>query len=146
MPYVRFSPDNILLVNSLGNFKVDKVTITKNKVLCKFKDFDDVDKVKSLVGKEVFINTDDRSDEFNYDYTKENIWHLSTLLGFMVLDKKGDKLGVIDNIDLSTIQHKIIFSNHIVPFVKDIVPVVNVEKKFIVVDLPEGLLDLQYEN
>jgi 16S rRNA processing protein RimM len=127
---------------------IEKATIEKNRVLCKFasvynqsmhnESVDNVDAARGLIGKSIFIHEDENENSSD----NNNEWHINSLLGFSVFDKNGEKLGVIDDIDIYSPQHKLIVSGHIIPFVKELVPIIDNDNKKIIVDLPSGLLEL----
>jgi 16S rRNA processing protein RimM len=105
-------------------------------VLCKFKNVDSRDAAEALKGKSIFIGNAANQNE------KTDEWYIDNLLGFKVQDANGNDLGIVENLDISGPQHKLIVSGHIIPFVKELVPVVDLESNKIIVNLPEGLLQL----
>ncbi|MDR3116896.1 MAG: ribosome maturation factor RimM [Bifidobacteriaceae bacterium] len=129
--YKRFGKNGVLYVKSLGNFTIEKSTIGQNKILVKFADIDRIEQTKKLIKQEVFVKIDNAKeiDEFYVD----------ELLGFSIYNQAGDKLGNVEEIDISGPQHKIIFSKIILPFAKKLVPVINLSEKYIIVNMPEGI-------
>jgi 16S rRNA processing protein RimM len=128
--YKRFAQRNILHIEGVGNLIIEKSSIGQKKVLVKFIAIDSIDKTKQLINKEVFMEEEsEKIDEFYVD----------KLLGFGVYDTSGNKLGVLEDIDITGPQHKIIFSKVILPFVKELVPIVNLSERYIVVNMPDGI-------
>ncbi len=75
-----------------------------------------------------------------------NQFYYHEVLGFTVLDPDGKNYGVISQINDQTAQHLFILKldgkEVIVPIIKDWIKEVKRDEKVIVMDLPEGLLDV----
>jgi 16S rRNA processing protein RimM len=123
-----------------GELKLDDFWFQKDRVVLKLAGYDDVDRAKTLVGYDFAVPESDRvpleDDEF-YD------WELE---GCMV--KVGDKnIGEVRSV-MRTGGAEILVINdeagkeQLVPLAEPIVVKIDPEAKTIVVDPPEGLLDL----
>ena len=111
------------------------------RVVLKFAGFDDVDAAKALVGYEFGVPEDERitlSDDEFYD------WELE---GCSVEDKFGTVIGKVREILRTGGVELLVVENdehhdHLIPMAAEIVTEIDVTNKRIVVDPPEGLLEL----
>lgn len=74
-------------------------------------------------------------------------YHITVLIGLTAKTKSGEVLGNVTDLLKNTAQDLLVITDeagqeHLVPFVKALVPVVDVDNKEIVCDLPEGLWEL----
>ncbi|WP_198029242.1 ribosome maturation factor RimM [Actinoplanes sp. N902-109] len=114
----------------------------QGKVIAQFEDVYDRNVAETLRG--VFLQVDsadiaapDDPDEFN-DHQ---------LIGLSVVDPEGVELGTVDRIDHAPASDLIVLKKAaggtaLIPFVSAMVPTVDLAGGRVVVDLPEGLLDL----
>ena len=120
--------------------KIENFWFQKDRVVLKLAGYDDVDRAKTLVGSEFAVPESDRvpleADEF-YD------WELE---GCTV--KVGDKnIGTVRSVMRTGGAEILVISDErgreqLVPLAESIVVEINPEAKTIVVDPPEGLLEL----
>ena len=81
---------------------------------------------------------------------KEEEFHLNQLLNLKVKIEQGNKVKTIGEvIDLLNEQNTLIEikiyennKNVLIPFVKEIIPIINLKKNFILINPPKGLLEL----
>ncbi|SHI93473.1 16S rRNA processing protein RimM [Cruoricaptor ignavus] len=75
-----------------------------------------------------------------------NQFYYHEVLGFQVLDDEGKEIGSIQQINDQTSQHLFIVDSGkkeiIIPIIKDWIAEVNREKRFIKMNLPEGLVEV----
>ena len=122
-------------------FFVSSYKLYPNNVgLFYFDDLDHIDKAQALVKKKVYLPLDKMPERGEDDFTYED------LKGFMVADEIHGELGVILEVNeypqqfVATVLYKekeILF-----PLNEDMIVEVDEDKKTLLVNLPEGLLDL----
>ncbi len=115
-----------LQTNSTGNFYFD--------------DVDHIDKAQVLVKKKIYLPLDKMPDR------SEDEFHYNDLKGFIVLDETHGELGEVIAVNeypqqfVATVMYKnkeIMF-----PLNEDMIVEIDEEEETILVDLPEGLLDI----
>lgn len=109
-----------------------------DKLVIKLQEIDSLEKAESFIGKAILLDRA-RFEAPEADASNE-------LIGFTVVDFEKGKIGVVSGF-LETPQHPILeveFNNKtiLIPWVEEIVKVVEVEKKVISVEAPDGLIDL----
>ncbi|HPE99385.1 MAG TPA: ribosome maturation factor RimM [Bacteroidales bacterium] len=103
-----------------------------------FEEVNDKTKAEKLLGRAVYVHQDNlalNEDEFSLD----------TLTGYDVIDKKQGRVGVLSLIQKGAQDMMIIDNNGeeiLIPFVEDFLVEINPDKKQIIVETPDGLLDL----
>lgn len=103
-----------------------------------FEEVNDKTKAEKLLGRAVYVHQDNlalNEDEFSLD----------TLTGYDVIDKKQGRVGVLSLIQKGAQDLMIIDNNGeeiLIPFVEDFLVEINPDKKQIIVETPDGLLDL----
>ena len=112
----------------------------KSVFVVKFEHITDRNQAEAIRGTEVLVRSGDRPD------LEEGEYHVSDLMGLEVFDAKTkEKLGVVtdlfaagqDVLQVTDDKEK----KHLVPFVKEIVPVVDLVDARMEVDAPPGLFD-----
>ncbi|WP_173745402.1 ribosome maturation factor RimM [Actinoplanes sp. TFC3] len=121
---------------------LESVRWHQGKIIAQFEGLYDRNLAEALRG--VFLQVDsagiaapDDPDEFN-DHQ---------LVGLSVVDQNGTELGIVDRIDHAPASDLIVLKKAaggtaLIPFVTAMVPTVDLAGGRVVVDLPEGLLDL----
>ena len=93
-----------------------------------------------MVGEEVFLPEKELQD------LEKGSYYLYQLIGCSVATKNGDRIGVVANIlSISESELLVVSSRRkdiLIPFVSEICIQMNIDKKEIIIDPPEGLLDL----
>ena len=91
---------------------------------------------KTLCGKEIFYDK-----EIDFD-TDNQEFQLIFLKGYKIVDEIIGEIGVVDDIDESTINTLFVVGEHLIPLAEDFILNIDSKKKIIFTRLPEGLLDL----
>ena len=121
--------------------EVTSVRFNKTFALMKFKDIDSIEDLIPYKGSIIFVE-----ETFIRENLDEEEFLIDELIGLDVFDLEDNKVGVVVGIsnngvnDLIAVKSK---TNKIslVPFVKELVPVVEIKKKKIVVNNIEGLIE-----
>jgi 16S rRNA processing protein RimM len=144
-PDRRFAVGQTLNIDTAHEQQHGHVTVTSarwhsGKLLLHFDGLDDRSDVEALRGALLLSDVDPDEtppdpDEF-YDHQ---------LVGLSVTDASGEVVGHVVEVvhgpqDLLVVEHD--ERRSMVPFVRDLVPSVDLEAGSVVVDLPDGLLDL----
>ncbi len=126
-------------------FFVEDIDYNSGLFLVKLEEVDDKETAQKLTNKPIFARKEDLSEVEDEDgWGQEGT--LSRLTGFTIVDKSGDEIGVIEDIQEFPQQIMAFVVRNgkelMIPlndaFMLDIQP----EEKVIIVDLPEGLLQL----
>lgn len=119
--------------------------------LVKLEDVDFDEASSQFVNKLIWARKSDLADFFQLE--ESELLDDDDLLGFTVEDMDGNILGNVKYIDTNTINTLLVVENAtsrenentkeiFIPLVDDFITEVDIENKLIIVDLPEGLLDL----
>ncbi len=120
--------------------EIEQFFFHKNRIVLKLKDFDSIEDAETLREAEICIPESEavelEEDEF-FDWE---------LIDCEVETLEGEKIGKVKEIFRAGENVNLVVENgekdFMIPFVEAICPLVDIEKKFIKVDLPEGLLEL----
>ena len=124
----------------IGPLKLEQYRFHKGRVLLKFAGYDDADRAEELRGASVVIDHEalvelDEDEYFVFD-----------LEGCAVVTTDGQPLGVVAKVEDFGAAPLLVVKDQsrefLIPLTRDICPDVDTEKKKIVVNPPEGLLDL----
>jgi len=119
---------------------LDKIRFHKNTAIIKFKELNSVNEVLEYKGKLLYLPMESlrnnlENDEFLVD----------DLVGVKVFDENGNEIGVVDCIDKHGGNDLLSIKNNdkkfLVPFVKALVPTVDLQNGKIVIHAIEGLVD-----
>lgn len=119
---------------------ISAIRFHKGFALIKFKELNSINEVMELKGSIIYIGKDIVSNEL-----QEDEFLTSDLKGLEVFDTDGCKLGVVTGVaengatDLLSVKIRD-NTTHLVPFVKELVPSVDIENKKIVVNNIDGLI------
>lgn len=105
--------------------------------LLKFIDYDTAEAAEKLRGVEVYFPyecTPQRDADEPYEWR--------SLVGFRVIDVQHGEIGLIDRVDDSTANVLFCIGSRLIPAVEDFVQEMDFSKRTILMNLPEGLLDL----
>lgn len=124
------------------NFQIEDCIQLKDFLKIKIKDFDDLDKSKSLVGMIIMLRESDRVK------LEDGQYYFYELVGLEMFDKNVliGKVVSLQNYgsgDLFNVKHG--NKEILIPFKKEFVKNIDIENKRIDVDLIEGFLDSGYE-
>jgi len=122
-------------------FHIENYRLTSDSsAFVRLKAVDSDQKARLLTNKEVFfpkkyMKKSVENDYFTYDY----------FIGFTLLDEKLGKIGVIVDVDTTTLNTLFIVEKGseeiLIPAVEDIIVRINEHRKEIIVALPEGLIE-----
>ena len=149
LPYSEF-PERIFDLENVKLKENDRVTVKDIEYarfhgrywLIKFDGINSREEASHFRGREVFV------DSFERHKLPPDNYYYDDLVGLEVNTQQGDFLGYIKEIipaggqDLLSVDSDKRNKPLLIPAAKEIVINVNLEKRFVTVDLPEGLLDL----
>lgn len=118
--------------------KIDDVAYSKGQVIINFQGVKDVETAKSLIGKFLWIDIKDAKKD-------EDAYFLFEIIGLKVLDTEDREIGKIKDI-LQTGANDVYVvkqdeKEHLIPAVKEIVKKIDLEKKIMIIDPIEGLIE-----
>jgi 16S rRNA processing protein RimM len=117
--------------------EVERTWMHGDHLIFKFQGVDTISDAEKLAGAEVSIPFEQRAE------LAEDEVYQSDLIGCEVLDTTGRSLGVVSDFQETGGTPLLQVGNDLlIPFAKSICTEVDLEKKRIIVNLPEGLLDL----
>ncbi|MFH0795035.1 MAG: ribosome maturation factor RimM [bacterium] len=127
--------------DDLAPLTVDDLWFRKGQIICKFQGVDDISAAEALRDAEVFLRDEDRPPLMEGEY------YDTDLVGLKVVSHgDGAELGVIKEIQFIAGQDLLVIENEkgefLIPAVKKIVQKVDFQRREVVVDLPEGLQEL----
>lgn len=130
----------VLKNNEYKELTVSNVRFHKHFAIVKFKEFQTVNDVEEYKGCDIYLSKDEVEKNLENDE-----YLISDLIGMDVYDEDGSCIGTITAIgeNLASNLLSVKDSNgkeHLVPFVKDLVPVVDLKNKRIVINNIEGLI------
>lgn len=136
-PYVICEMDGILVPFFVEDYRYKSGTV----VLVKLEQVDTEEEARRFTNKDVYYawsETDEENLPENMD--------LTNFIGYELVDRKCGRLGVITNVDSSTINQLLQIDNQgkelLVPAADELIEEVDHMGKRLTVSLPEGLLDL----
>ena len=109
-----------------------------------FDDIDHIDKAQPLIRKKIYLPLDKMPDREEEDF------HYNDLKGFLVTDKNHGELGEIIEVNeypqqfVATVHVK--FTDVLFPLNEDIILEIDEDEGTVLVELPEGLLDIYLNN
>ena len=140
-PEERFVPGAVFVTAS-GKLTLESLRWHQGRVIAQFEGVHDRDGAEALRGTELQVDSaslvpPDDPDEF----------HDHQLVGLRVVSVDGTDLGSVDRIDHAPASDLLVLAKTgggtaLIPFVSQIVPTVDLAAGRVVVDLPEGLLEL----
>lgn len=145
----RFSELNRIIVRNEDNsinleLNIDDFRFTTSHNLLKFKEINNPEDISKYRGYFISVPKDERYD------LPDNNYYIDDLIGVDVFYQNNDYVGKVVNIYSSGQDILEIRKNnnklYLVPFVNDLVPVVDLENNKIIVNNIPGLLDSGYEN
>ena len=141
-PELRFAKGSKLSVKESNNqLTVLSSRWHQEKMLVKFEEITDRDLANEIKGKTLTIKIDPNSIE-----TKKDQYYEFQLAGLKVIDKNDKTLGQIKEVITNLAQDLLVVETVdkrevLVPFVKQIVTNVDLNKKQVIMDPPTGLFD-----
>ncbi|WP_418969484.1 ribosome maturation factor RimM [Alloscardovia omnicolens] len=159
-PVRRFAPGSVLLTKDGREFTVVRSRNFKSRWIILFEGISDRNASEALNGIDLFIEKESEPTVTDDD-TDEEGWYLADLVGLDVLevnDSESARAADYDGVEVHEVGTiSAVFNNtaqdlleittedgktSLIPFVEQIVPVVDVEEGYIIIDPPAGLLDL----
>lgn len=165
-PMRRFAPGSVLLTRDGKKFTVLRSRNFKNRWIVLFEGVRDRNASEALNGTDLFIEKNEprvspTSDNADNADEAEDGWYLDDLVGLEVLlvdDPEKAREADYDGVDAHQIGTvSAVFNNTaqdlleiklesgkttLIPFVEQIVPIVDVDENYVLIDPPTGLLDL----
>lgn len=141
-PELRFAKGSKLSIKESNNqLTVLSSRWHQEKMLVKFEEITDRDRANEIKGKTLTIKIDPNSVE-----TKKDQYYEFQLAGLKVIDKNDKTLGQIKEVITNLAQDLLVVETVdkrevLVPFVKQIVTNVDLNKKQVIMDPPTGLFD-----
>lgn len=123
-----------------GEYLVESLRPFKDGFIIKLKEIDSLSEAKELVGEEVLV------PEAKLQSLEKDRYYLFQLIGCSVVTKTGDRVGVVEDVlplpDSELLVVRGGGKEVLIPAISEICYQINLEKRMILIDPPEGLLDL----
>jgi 16S rRNA processing protein RimM len=149
---VGFTKGKNLLIESLKEvfieedgivtkYNISTVRFHKQFALIKLEEINSINDVEEIKGKELLIEK-----EIAEKLLTEDEFFISDLIDLNVFNKDDEQIGKVKDVGTNGASEilEITDSNnkiHLIPFVRDLVPIVNLREKFIVINDIEGLIE-----
>lgn len=133
--------DTIYLGDNKTKLQVEQARFHKNMVLLKFKNFNNINEVLMDVGKFIYVAEVDKR------VLPEDHFYIFDIIGSLVFDVNGEKIGVVTDINQSASNDIYIIKNeekdreYLIPAVKEFFVEIDIENKKIVIDPIEGMIE-----
>lgn len=119
---------------------ISKVQYHKNMVILTFKEYDDINQVEKLKGKELFI------DETQKRELPEDTFYIVDVIGIDVYTDNEVYLGKVKDIIQAGASEVYVIANeegkeYMIPSVKEFIPIIDINNKRIVVKPIEGMIE-----
>ncbi len=151
-PEIRFTRGNVFAVkkNSAGAESYPELTVEKSRwhkniLLVKFTEFSDRNTAELLRNSELYAEPEESTED-------DDSWYADELIGLAVHQDSTDTsmIGEVSNLITGQAQDLLeirLFEGHevLVPFVEEIVPVIDEENGVVIITPPTGLLELNQE-
>ena len=126
--------------NEYIELNVTSVRFHKHFAIIKFKVFNNINEVEIYKGCDIYLSKNEVEKSLENDE-----YLISDLIGMEVFDEDGSAIGVISAVGENLANNLISVKDannkeHLVPFVKELVPVVDIRNKRVVVNNIEGLI------
>ncbi|TCS79212.1 ribosome maturation factor RimM [Tepidibacillus fermentans] len=121
-------------------FTVEKAKPYKNVYLLKFKEFDNINQVEKYRDYYLWITKEEQGD------LAEGEYYYHQIIGCQVVTTGGEEIGIVTGIlrpganDVWIVKAKTEKKEFLIPYIKDVIKVVDVKNKKIVIEVMEGLL------
>lgn len=121
---------------------VEKLRFHKNFAIIKFREISDINELLNFKGENIYLTKAEVQNTL-----EEEEYLIDDLVGLNVFDDKDDLIGTVDSIAKSTGNDILSikpqdekYGNILIPFVKELVPIVDIKSKKIIIKPIEGLL------
>lgn len=123
-------------------FNIESVKFHKNYALIKLKEINSINDILPYKGQKIYVKK-----EIVQDNLKDDEFLVDELIGLNVFDNNEDFLGVVSDVRTSGANDILCVKSeeeadktYLIPFVKEIVPIVDIKGKKIIIKPIEGLL------
>ncbi|MBQ3101911.1 16S rRNA processing protein RimM [bacterium] len=124
-------------------FKVKSSRIHKNFAIMKFEGINSIDELLEYKGEKIYIQKEEALEALNDDE-----FMTSDLIGLNVFDNNEDYIGKVVDIGTNNANDILCikpenpdYEQFLIPFVQELVPLVDIERKMIIIKPIEGLLE-----
>lgn len=126
---------------SFCSFSVEAVRFHKQHALIKFKEINSINDVEKIKGKEIKIQKASVAESLDNDE-----FLISDLIGLKVFNRDEELIGTVKEVGTNGASEILEISDannnvHLVPFVKALVPFVDIKTKTIIINDIEGLIE-----
>ncbi|TET20263.1 MAG: 16S rRNA processing protein RimM [Candidatus Aminicenantes bacterium] len=124
----------------MEEFQVESIRPYKNFYILKLEEFHTINQARELVGQEILLPEEDLLP------LERGNFYFYQICGCSVVTKSGEKIGIVRDLlcikenDLLVVEKG--SREILIPFSKSICLEVNIKKREVIIDPPEGLLDL----
>lgn len=134
----------VIRVNGiLAPFFIQKIDRFKEELELKFDNYSDDKSAHEILHQEIYVMKKHIINESEDDKSEDD---LESWIGFKVIDTSVGELGCIEDVEELPGQFLIHLTYHgkeiAIPFVEELVTDVDVDNKVLIMELPEGILDL----
>ncbi len=138
-----FKADSLYIKETEGDLKRYEITslnLYGNIVRANLEGIVSRTQAKDIAGSFVFLTKN------SLDVPEEGVWYWFELIGLSVLTKEGEPIGIVESIfptganDILVVKEKKTDKEILVPAIEPIVTDVDMKKKILWVDLPDGLM------
>lgn len=148
-PVKRFAVGSKLSTSDQSIKSLTVANYRRHKVrhIIRFEEIDTCEQIESLKGVELFVDdsadySDDANTEIDEYYYDELIGLTAKFINCDSEFKCGKVLSVLQGVAQSILEIEVNSKKVLIPFVKQIVTDVNIKEQTIIIDPPDGLLDL----
>ncbi|WP_243136892.1 ribosome maturation factor RimM [Alkaliphilus serpentinus] len=136
----RFEELKYVYLDKTDKLIINNVQYQKNMVILTFKEFNDINQVERLKGKELFI------DESQRRKLPEDTYYIADIIGIDVYTDKDVYLGKVKDIIQTGPSEVYVIGNdegkeYMIPSVKEFIPIIDIDNKRIVVKPIEGMIE-----
>lgn len=119
---------------------IEKVRFHKNFAIIKFKEISDINELLKYKGQNIYTQKENVKKSLEKDE-----YLIDELVGLNVFDDKDDLIGIVESISSNAGNDLLCIKpqegkNILIPFVKELVPIVDLKNKKIIIKPIEGLL------
>ncbi|MCE7064257.1 ribosome maturation factor RimM [Dyadobacter sp. CY326] len=143
--YAELDAVYVEIKGELVPYFIESVNLQKQaNAIVKFEDINTIEKAQALVGSSLYLSLDDLEELGNEEF------YYHEIKGFAVVDKTLGELGIVRKVyslngqDLIAMDYQGV--EVLIPTAADIVLHADKENKQLMVNLPEGLLDVYLDN
>ena len=131
----------LLCGDEYKELNISSLRFHKQHAIVKFKEFDNINDVTQYKGFDLYVKENTVKDTLEDDE-----FLITDLYGLSVYDTDGCEIGVISEVADNPANYILMVKasndkTYMVPFVKELVPVVDIKNKKVVVNNIEGLID-----